>query len=164
VGAARPDGLRLRQTPDARVIVVHPYRPHPSASLTIAAGVSLALAFLAARWLVGSTSWWLVAALLTAWAATAGAWVRGMLRAQEVLELYVGDHELELVWSRAGAELRRRRLPLTSIRDTVPSVGQVRIDDADGGWWLPMEAHSAEAVDWMVEHLREAGRAARKRA
>jgi len=161
---ARPDGLRLRQTPDARVILVHPYRPHPSASLAIGAGVGLALVFLGLRWAVGDVAWWLVALLVGGWGGTGALWVRGMLRAQQVLELYVGAYELELVWSRHGQELRRERRPLADVLGTAPSVGQVRVQDATGDWWLPMEAHSAEAVDWMVEHLREAGRSARKRA
>jgi len=146
------------------VILVHPYRPHPSARLTIAVGVALAATYLGGRWVLGEVSWPLVAFVLLAWAATGGAWIRGLLRAQQVLELYVGAHELVMVWSRNGRERRRRRVSLAQVRDTEPSVGQVKVVTDDGHWWLPMEAHSAEAVDWMVEHLREAGRGARKRA
>jgi len=165
VSSPRPDGLGLRQTPDARVIQVRPYRARPRAATVIGIGVASLLVWGIARPAMGPTERGLVGAVVVAlWVAAGLAWWWGTRRAHQRLEVYVGDHRLALVWSHEGEEQRRQEVDLTTVRETVARAAGVEVFTDGASWLLPMEGHTDEAIAWMVEHLREAGRGARKRA
>jgi hypothetical protein len=147
------------------VVQITPYAPRPSARATIAASLAGLGSWALARSLLPASTAWVGASLALAWVTLASlAWWLGRRRARQRLELYVGDHRCALVWSTDGVETGRQERDLTEVLDTEARPGRVAVKGPAGTWVLPMEGHSDEAVAWMVEHLREAGRGARKRS
>lgn len=164
--SARPIGLGLRQTPDARVVQLTPYRARPDARTVMATSAALALAWGVARATTeGPVASAASALFLLALGALIAAWWRGRRRAARCLEVYVGRRDVELVESLDGRELSRARHALAPIVDTERGPeGVVAVRDDGSRWHLPMGGSCDEARAWMVEHLRESARDARKRA
>lgn len=158
-----PDGLKIRQTRDATIIRVFPHvavRPR----IPLGASVLGVCGWLAVRGWAPSLRLPLAVTLVLGLAIAASWWFVQVRRSQEVLEVYVGKRQLQLVWSRAGHAVRREQVDLLTLEDARmvgPAVELLREDAAP--LTLPMGRHSDEARGWMVEHLRGAGLGAQRR-